>query len=113
MNESGVVMLFSDAALGCRFRYLNEAGGKIWIKISDDNCGLVAEYDAASMQYPKWSGQQLCSFADSEEEMRSMKIEVLPEQNGADAREIESLKAEIERLKLDNEVLKGYVERNK
>lgn len=38
-----VVMAFIDATLGCRFRYIGDTG-IVWIKLSSDDYGLIAEY---------------------------------------------------------------------
>jgi hypothetical protein len=73
------VMKFIDAPMGCRFRYVTNPPGlsRTWIKLSIDGSGIVAEYDRRWMEQRNWLGQQICSFADSEHDMRTMEIEVL------------------------------------
>lgn len=68
-------MKFVDASLGARFRY--EGQKRVWVKLSNDNCGLVAEYDAENMRTPKWYGQQICSAADSWEETERLFVLVI------------------------------------
>lgn len=74
-----VVMRFIDAPMGCRFRYKtsNPSLSRTWIKLGIDGTGIIGEYDSRWMQTKNWHGQQVCSFADTEEQMRSMEIEVL------------------------------------
>lgn len=79
MAES-VTMKFMDAPMGCRFRYKTSSPAlqRVWIKLAIDGTGKIAEYDPRWMQTPNWNGQAICSFADTEEQMRSWEIEVLP-----------------------------------
>ena len=70
-----VLMRFFDAPLGCRFRH--PGSDRVWIKLSDDDCGLIAEYDARHIQRAVWYGQQICSFAETLEDVRTLEIEVL------------------------------------
>ena len=73
--DGAVVMRFIDAPMGCRFRY--HCSEQIWIKLSIYDIGIIAAYDPRWMQTPNWHGQQICSFAESEDEMRTLSIEVL------------------------------------
>jgi hypothetical protein len=61
-------MKFFDLALGARFRYARQK--QIWIKISDE---LIAEYDPKYIR-TSWTGQKICSFADSPEQAEQLKI---------------------------------------
>lgn len=74
-----VVMRFVDAPMGCRFRYKTSSPelGRTWIKVGIEGTGIVAEYDQRWMQTKNWYGQQICAFVDTEEQMRTMEIEVL------------------------------------
>lgn len=66
-----IIRKFHDLPLGTRFCYI---GGKDeWVIIERHGCGLVARYQP----HDGWAaGQSICSFADTEEECRSMKVEV-------------------------------------
>ena len=54
----------NDLPLGARFRY--REGGQIWIKISTQGYGLIAEYDKERISNPPWVGQRLCSAVERE-----------------------------------------------
>lgn len=77
LKEESKIMSFEELALGARFRYLTEKD--IWIKISDDGCGSIVEYNEYYIQYPKWTGQKICTFADTKEELKTLKV-ILMEQ---------------------------------
>ena len=74
IREEYNIMSFEELALGSRFKYLDGKSNNIWIKISNDNLGLIVEYDDEYMKYPNWLGQKACSFADSEEQMKELKV---------------------------------------
>lgn len=76
-SEKSTVMLFTEAPMGCRFKYYNQNSNSIWIKLSEDSCGLIAEYNEFLMKTPRWIGQKICSFADTEGQMNEMYIEVI------------------------------------
>jgi hypothetical protein len=64
------VMRFDELALGARFIYAN-SGAKnpqIWIKISNEGCGTIAEYNADLIAHKNWIGQSICSAKESETE---------------------------------------------
>ncbi len=68
------VMMFCELALGARFRYAN-SNGRIWIKLSDEGCGLIAEFNAAFISHRNWTGQSICSMGDSHEEAAATLVE--------------------------------------
>lgn len=74
---AGVVMPFIEAPMGCRFRYVSPKSDRVWIKLGIEGCGTIAEYDPRFALTRNWNGQQFCSFADTEEQMRTLEIEVL------------------------------------
>jgi hypothetical protein len=76
-TASPVVMKFIDAPLGCRFKYLGAAYAAIWIKLSDERFGLIAEYHPEFIRTPKWVCQKIYSFAESKEELQTLRIEVI------------------------------------
>jgi hypothetical protein len=78
-SDQPIVMRFIDAPMGCRFRYKasDPQLARIWIKLDIRGTGGIAEYNPQWMKTPNWNGQQICSFADTEEEMRAMEIEVI------------------------------------
>lgn len=59
-------------ALGARFRYSN--GTAIWIKISGEGVGLIAEYDPKFIKHENWIGQRICSFADSKQDLENIEV---------------------------------------
>lgn len=69
-QEESVVFKFDDLALGARFKYHQE--GKTWIKLS--NCGLIAEYDPEYIKHRNWTGQQICTFADTPEQRKQIEV---------------------------------------
>lgn len=73
LREESVVMKFPDLALGARFKYLGHKD-RIWIKINDEGCGLVAQYDPEYIQHPRWIGQSICSFADTPEQLKELDV---------------------------------------
>lgn len=68
------IMKFPELALGARFRYLKQPNGRIWIKINEDGCGLIAEYDVKYIVDKNWTGQQICSFCDTEDQMNELEL---------------------------------------
>lgn len=67
-----LVKKYFDLPKGTRFRY--PGGKRIWVALERHGTGLVAGYephDGALL------GQSICSFADSEDECRSMEVEVV------------------------------------
>jgi hypothetical protein len=76
-TQEPVVMKFIDAPLGCRFRYPGSFNARLWIKLSNDSGGLIAEYHPVVIRTPQWSGQSVCSFAISPDGMDEMFIEVV------------------------------------
>jgi len=52
--------LFSELALGTRFRYIESM--KIWTKIG---ANLIAEWDE-SLKTDTWTAQQICCFSDTD-----------------------------------------------
>ena len=76
IRSESIVMKFPELALGARFKYLDGASSesKIWIKISDEGLGGIAEYDANYIQHPNWIGQSICSFADSREQLQELDV---------------------------------------
>jgi hypothetical protein len=73
------VMKLMDAPVVCRFRYATNPPGlsRVWIKINSQGCGTIAEYDQRFMQQANWRGQNILAFADSEDAMRTLEIEVM------------------------------------
>lgn len=67
-------MKFKDLALGARFKYFDSSSKGIWIKLDDENYGLIAEYDVEGINQGKWIGQKVCSFADTLEQMDSLEV---------------------------------------
>ena len=65
-------MKFPDLALGARFKYVG--GKQVWIKLSDEKFGLVAEYHPEYIEHPRWVGQKICCFADTEEQVKSLDV---------------------------------------
>ncbi len=76
-TASPVVMKFIDAPLGCRFKYIGAAYATIWIKLSDERFGLIAEYHSEFIKTPKWVCQKIYSFAESKDELQTLRIEVI------------------------------------
>lgn len=78
LREDFVAMKFPDLALGARFKYLASdtasSHSRIWIKLSDEDCGLIAEYDPNYIQHPRWTGQQICCFADTPEQLKELDV---------------------------------------
>jgi hypothetical protein len=72
LEQEPVIRKFIDLPLGTRFRYL---GGKdIWVVLERHGCGLVAGYQP----HDGWvAGQSICSFADTEEQCKSLEVEVV------------------------------------
>ena len=54
-----VLLPFRSVSIGARFRYPNS--NREWVKVSDDQHGIIAEYSEKFMQFGKWGGQQYCS----------------------------------------------------
>lgn len=82
IREESVVMKFPDLALGVRFQYLSQFGksdSRIWIKLSDEDLGLIAEYRSDYIKHPRWVGQQICSFADTPEQMTELDVILMEE----------------------------------
>jgi hypothetical protein len=76
IRSESVVMKFPDLALGARFKYLSGASpdSKVWIKISDEGCGIVAEYNDNYICHPNWVGQSICIFADTREQLQELDV---------------------------------------
>lgn len=74
LREESVVMKFTDLALGARFKYLGQKGDRTWIKLTDEGCGLIAQYHPEYIQHPRWIGQQICSFADTPEQLKELEV---------------------------------------
>jgi len=70
-EASKELVFFKNLALGAKFKYQNST--KIWIKISDQDYGLIAEYQKELM-HVDWVGQQICSFANSKPEKESLMV---------------------------------------
>ena len=73
LREESVVMKFPDLALGARFRYSGKYK-QIWIKLSDEENGLIAEYDPNYIQHPRWVGQRICCFADTPAQVQELDV---------------------------------------
>jgi hypothetical protein len=71
MNEP-ILMKFSDLALGARFKYLGYE--QVWIKINDEDCGLIAEYNSEYIRHTRWIGQRICSFSDTPEQLKELDV---------------------------------------
>lgn len=67
-----VEIKFIDMPLGTRFKYA-ENDEAIWIKISNQNNGIVAEYNPKFMT-TDWVGQSICSFVETLNEMKIRKV---------------------------------------
>lgn len=65
-------MTFKSLPLGARFKYLN--GVNIWIKISGEGVGLIAEYDPEFIKHENWVGQRICSFADTIQDTENIEV---------------------------------------
>ena len=57
---------YDKMALGARFSYIDSEG--IWIKLCDEGCGLVAEYNSNHISDESWVGQSLGSAKEYENE---------------------------------------------
>jgi len=75
LREESVVMKFTELALGARFKYLvGKKLDRVWIKLNDEGCGLIAQYDPEYIQHPNWMGQSICSFADTPEQLKELDV---------------------------------------
>jgi hypothetical protein len=78
-----VRMLFSELALGARFRYIvgGKASSMVWLKLDDysrtDRIGSIAEYDVNFIIHKNWVGQRVCCAADSVEEFDKLVVELV------------------------------------
>lgn len=80
--EESIVMKFTQLPLGARFKYLGKYPdittdglvSQIWIKLSNEDCGLIAEYDRIYIRHRDWFGQKVCSFADTPEQLDELYV---------------------------------------
>ena len=85
VDEVPIRMLFSELALGARFRYINESGDvydSVWIKLSDFDsrgvkCGLVAEYNSEYIRHKDWIGQNICDAEETVAMCASLVVELV------------------------------------
>ena len=73
LQEEIQTMTFNDMAYGARFSYIYDPE-TIWIKLDDDDCGTIAKYDEKYIQGKNWTGQVVCSFADTREELETLQL---------------------------------------
>lgn len=57
LREEMQIMTFNELAQGARFSYPTDSD-IVWIKLSDEGCGLVAKYDDFYIRHKNWTGQQ-------------------------------------------------------
>ena len=77
--SGSAVMRFVDAPLGCKFRFIDPIdmfAGRVWIKCSHSDLGLIAEYDSDRM-IEAGCNQRVFKPAETEHQMRTLEIEVL------------------------------------
>jgi hypothetical protein len=67
-----VKIKFIDMPLGTRFKYA-ETDKAIWIKVGNEDNGVVAEYDPKFMT-TDWAGQSICSFAETRKQMETKTV---------------------------------------
>lgn len=78
-SKAPIIKKFFELPLGTRFKYI---GGKdVWVSLARHDVGTVARYEPHDGYL---AGQSICAFADSEEECRTMEVEVVDDvPNGA------------------------------
>jgi len=69
--ERLVSQRFIDLPLGAKFMYVDS--DKIWIKISNADTGIIAEYDEKFM-CEKWTGQSIASAFDNRADFSNAKV---------------------------------------
>lgn len=76
IRRESFVMKFSELALGARFKYLvnGSPNSRVWIKISNEGCGTVAEYNYDYIHHRNWIGQTICSFASTLEQLKEIDV---------------------------------------
>ena len=71
-----LVRKFFDLPLGTRFRY---PGSKtVWVSLERHGCGKIAEWTDVDQWHVM---QSICSVAESEEECRTIEVELVDLQN--------------------------------
>ena len=73
LKEELKIFTFKELAFGARFSYVKDLDN-IWIKLSEEGFGLIAKYDCSYINDKNWLGQQICSFADTKEELDTLEV---------------------------------------
>lgn len=65
-----------DLPLGARFRYIGGRATDVYVKISNEDCGVVARW-ITPVPDGRYPGQGVFSFADSRREMETLVVDAV------------------------------------